>query len=142
MFRWLTLINTTSSCVKNKLDSKYRTCIMLKILEESFSWQLCRTTGIYCRFNIRHKLGQPREIILENEYLFIAVSKMILFLLILNFLKYDVLHFYSHVLRLHGQQIEVCLVLVKLQNVMIITTSFARWEHSWLLYLSKLLGIA
>lgn len=97
-----------------------------RIIFLTLSLTLCRTTGIFCRFNIRHKLGQPREIILENEHLFIAVSEMILFLLILEFLKYDVLHFYSLVLRLHGQQIEVCLVLVKLQNVMIITTSFAR----------------
>lgn len=74
-----------------------------------------------------HKLGQPREIILENEFLFIVVIvEMILLSLIIKFEEYDVLHFYSHDLRLHGQQIEVCLVLVKLQNVMIITISFAR----------------
>lgn len=77
-----------------------------------------------------HKLGQPREIILENEFLFIVISEMILLSLIIKFEEYDVLHFYSHDLRLHGQQIEVCLVLVKLQNVMIITISFARCKHS------------
>lgn len=54
-----------------------------------------------------HKLGQPREIILENEFLFIVVSEMILLSLIIKFEEYDVLHFYSHDLRLHGQQIEV-----------------------------------
>lgn len=77
-----------------------------------------------------HKPGQPREIILENEFLFIVVSEMILLSLILKFEEYDVLHFYTHDLRLHGQQIEVCLVLVKLQTVMIITISFARCKHS------------
>lgn len=60
---------------------------------------------------------------------------MILLSLIIKFEEYDVLHFYSHDMRLHDQQIEVCLVLVKLQNVMIITISFARCKHSLLCYM-------
>lgn len=56
-----------------------------RIILSKLALTLCRTTGIFYRFNIRYKLGQPREIILENEHLFLAVLEMILFLSIQKF---------------------------------------------------------
>lgn len=112
MFLWLILIITTSLCVKNKLKSKYSLhvpgCKIFDIIFLTLFLTLCRATSIYFRYwevvttdlsddviKQYHKLGQHREIILENEFLFIVVSEMILLSLILKFEEYDVLHFFA-----------------------------------------------
>lgn len=51
----------------------YNSVNIERIILSKLALTLCRTTGIFYRFNIRYKLGQPREIILENEHLFLAV---------------------------------------------------------------------